>query len=219
MSIQHNLWTTWASLAIRHERCAWNVRRGHASADQPDLSGELRESLLAMAASAFALDGFYGAIRDQVRQPTLRTRMNPGFGARLKLAWRVLRRPRPTSPAGSSRRASTIFETVKRASGVSGKTISETWLPEFKWLFGARTQGVHHLPQFSEGSPHPSVQGLAADEYALYRAENATRAVDLVLAVLEGCLSHPKRALREWAGKNAGLLSNLLSERQSEHIG
>ncbi len=190
MSISHNLWATWASLAIRHERWAWNVRRGHATADRPDLSGELRESLLAMTASAFALDGSYGAIRDLV------------YGGR--------------NVSRSDSRAGRIFEAVKRASNVSDKTMNATWLPELRWLFDARTQGVHHLPQFSEGSPHPSVQGLAADEYALYRVENAARAVDLVLSVLEGCIGHPTPPLREWAGKNTGMLNNLLGERQAQ---
>lgn len=188
LSISHNLWATWASLAIRHERWARNVRRGHATAERPDLSGELRESLLAMTASAFALDGFYGAIRDLVYS-----------GGKV---------------GKSDSRAGSIFEAVKRASDVSSKTMNETWLPELRWLFDARKQGVHHLPQFSEGSPHPSVGGLAADEYALYRVENATRAVDLVLSVLEGCIGYPKPALREWASKNTGMLTNLLAERQ-----
>ena len=190
MSISHNLWATWASLAIRHERWALDVRRGHGTAERPDLSGELRESLLAMTASAFALDGFYGAIRDLVYS-----------GGRVG---------KPESRAG------TIFEAVKRASDVAGKTMNENWLPELKWLFDARRQGVHHLPQFSEGLPHPSVEGLAADEYALYRVENATRAVDLVLSVLEGCIGHPKPALREWAGRNTAMLTNLLAERQAQ---
>lgn len=63
ITIRHHAWATWATIAIEHERIAWETRTT-APAD------ELRPALVAITAAAFALDALYGSSVERFGVPT-----------------------------------------------------------------------------------------------------------------------------------------------------
>jgi hypothetical protein len=67
---------------------------------------------------------------------------------------------------------------------------------------------------FLESKPHPLGVGTAV-EYVVYRSERATEAVDLLLEILETCVSRPKPALEQWANDLRPSLERLRAARSN----
>lgn len=182
--VSHGMWSTWTRLAIGHERDAWMARAEGLKSGAPDAYvPEFQSALQAVTQAAFALDGWYGA------------------------TYAMLYNGRERPPGAMSDRQ--LFESLKLAIGK--KTLESGSLKEdVTWLFPTRGTAVHHGPKATTGSEHPLASGIVPEEYALFKAESASRAINMVRAVFEGCLATPTPGLRAWSKQASGLLSELL---------
>jgi transposase InsO family protein len=89
-----------------------------------------------------------------------------------------------------------ILEVLKH--GFDPRGLVATWERELRWLFGVRGSSVHYEGSFAPPEIHPLGMGVAPTQ-ATYRAENAMRAVDLLLGILERCRDKPKPPIRAWS--------------------
>lgn len=173
----------WAQIAVRHE----------AEAHEARLRGEinndeLQASMVCITATAFTLDAIYAEQRDVVpeedRKKWLDSRM-----ARWKQIYETLRR---------------VF---KLPSGLRD---------EMKWLFERDELGrdflVHADAEFRDAADHPLLPNTTAERVAL-RAENATRAVDLLMHVLDASLASNTPAALDWARRNTGVIDQVRALR------
>jgi hypothetical protein len=168
------LWATWASIAIGQEDAAHRARaelaRVHAAGgDWGEVStAELEASLVAISGAAFAIDGFYGSIKPW-----------SGVASQLVKQWKQQRVARDRQ----------IFEVFKSSFLLGSAT--NRWPKQFKWLFKLRDDNVHFDEDFRPPVPHPVI-GNTTHERMTYAAENAERAIDLMLEVLTHLVDHPK---------------------------
>lgn len=163
------LWVDWLAIARLHAREA----RAHAEAG--DRQAELRAAMVAVTASAFALDGMYGAVK------------------------RVMDEPTPSTPCQSGEaRHKQIRALFKRAFSLGPK--GDAWRGDFKWLFvDLRAPGVHHGEEPYETVPHPEIEDMDVSvEHRNYSAASAERAVAFAREVVKTCLDNPKPATEEW---------------------
>jgi len=120
---------------------------------------------------------------------------------------------RPIAPpfAPGTARHRVILETFKHGFKLGKK--GHDWLGEFDWLDGLRDPAIHPEVKFSE--PTPTRWGNVAAEYALYSAESAERALNLLYDVLRTLLGNPKDRFTEgWAGQvQSGLSRNFRFSR------
>jgi hypothetical protein len=182
--VSHEMWSTWTRLAIGHERDARMARAEGLKSGAPDAyAPEFQSALQAVTQAAFALDGWYGATH--------------------AVLYNGRERPRAGMSGGQ------LLESLQRAIGK--KTLdSGTLREDVTWLFPSRGAAVHHEPRATTGSKHPLASGIVPEEYALFKAEAAGRAINMVRAVFEGCRATPTLALRAWSEQAGGLLSELL---------
>jgi hypothetical protein len=114
------LWVDWLANARLH------AQEARAHADARDRQGELRAAMVAVTASAFALDGMYGAVKRALNEPT------PTGGARHEQIRALLKSAFRLGPKG------------------------DAWRDDFAWLFrDLRRPGVHHGEKPHETVPHP----------------------------------------------------------------
>jgi hypothetical protein len=138
------------------------------------LEQEFQASLVAVTASALALDALYGAaISEQ------------------------LRRQGPTG----RRRVGRVLESLKHAFETG--PVNQDWANEFKWLFALRDAGVHPEEKPKPSAQHPLGMNLSP-EYVQYSVESAERAVAFALSVLRRCVDFPRSGNQEaaaWADR------------------
>jgi hypothetical protein len=80
----------------------------------------------------------------------------------------------------------------------------------------ARTSGsatYQRAGAFTPPEPHPLGINVAPSQMA-YSAENATRAVDLLLNILERCRDKPKPPARDWSHRMHGAVDELADRRR-----
>jgi hypothetical protein len=149
--MQPHLWVWWAEIAIDQERLAREAR-SEALAITPAGDGfgdalirETRGSLIAVSASAHALDALYGVVKSLV------------------------------VPVKASNRRGKLLETFKAAFYVQGPAGGGGWAREFKWLFKRRDAAVHHNEENRGSVPHPTGTNTswANVAYSLESAERA----------------------------------------------
>lgn len=173
ISISANLWLAWLNIAIERAMEACGVRaemlllRDQGGEIAGLLGDEFQASIVAVAASAHALDALYGlavipqSVRDQ---------------------WRT---------SGKGKRVGHIQEALKAVFDV-GK-VSKGWVPDFEWLFGLRDAAAHAFEVAEPAVPHPA--GVStAPAYVSYSRESAERAVSFAMAVFRWCVDHPRPA-------------------------
>lgn len=190
----------WADIAVGQERLAHTARReltlaARREAATPtgrglELSLELRPSMMAITSAAHALDSLYGEVRDLAL---------PSETATL---WRES--PRTGPPR--SRKVNEVLKqgfTIGRADRFEGRLDT---------LFQLRDQAVHPETGFNPPTPHPLGVG-AAREYVVYRCEEASMAVDLLIEILDLCAHQPKPALEAWAKNLARSVDRLRAKR------
>jgi len=180
VSINNHLWSTWMKTAIEQAQRARQARGRLAShprsRDQSPsaewialLEQEFQASLVAVTASALALDALYGAaISQQLR------------GSRSKRA----------------QRAGKIHELLKDAFDTG--PVNKYWAAEFKWLFAQRDAAVHPEEKPQPSDRHPLGMNLSP-EYVQYSVEPAERAVAFALSVLRRCVDFPRTGSQEAA--------------------
>jgi len=185
-----SLWIAWLSIAIERAQAARRVRgemvslrdQGGNAADL--LSGEFEASIVALAASAHALDALYGStvvpqsVRDQ---------------------WRN----------SSSGREGHIREALKCVFN-TGK-VNTPWVTEFGWLFDLRDFAVHPPEEAEPPEPHPVVGNTSA-VYVRYSCESADRAASFALSVFRWCVDNPRQTIpgaMEWATQMRPIVEQL----------
>jgi hypothetical protein len=131
---------------------------------------EMHPAMVAITATAHALDGLYDEIRPLAQLPASK---------------------------GRPKRQRRILEALKHAFKV-GKH-GQIWLGELDWLFDLRDPAVHPVKKTGPPIPHPSGWGNFAAEYTEYSADAAERALALLESVLRTCVANPRELSRPWA--------------------
>jgi hypothetical protein len=192
VTMRTHRWITWGRIAVQHEGMAHAARQEmqHPGADQSRLlEQEGNAGLVGICAAAFALEALSRELVElNVLPPTTTT------------AW----------TRNGPRADKQILEILKRAVDPSG--LVSTWTRELRWLFGVRGSSVHYEGSFAPPEIHPLGMGVAPTQ-ATYRAENATRAVDLLLGILERCRDKPKPPIRTWSKEMRGAIDQLIGSR------
>lgn len=175
----------WAHVAVAHEDEA-RAARARGVIDNE----EMQATMVSVAAVAFALDGLYAEL--------LAERVVPD---EVVAAWK----------RNDTARWRRIFETVKRAFKVPASLYSE-----MEWLSSREELGrdflVHPDAAFRDTEDHPLFPNTTA-ERARLRAETATRAVDLLFAVLDAAASAARPSAAEWATRNTGVIEQVRARR------
>ncbi len=195
ISIRSHLWINWAEIAIENEAVARHARHELYPKDPSEgLRAEMHAGMIAVSASAHALDALYGELQEMIPLPE---------------SWR---RKEPKTCRGPARHAR-IVETLKLGFAL-GKAAVE-WPPRFEWLFDLRDSAVHFEGGFRPPVPHP-VGVHTADTNVSYALESAQSTVDLLLEVLSTCAASPRDQLPsivKWASDMTPTVEHLTSMR------
>jgi hypothetical protein len=199
------LWISWARIAVQHEAMARAAVQAmqQPGADQSRLlEQEAEAGMVSICAAAFALEA--------LRRDLDGLRLLPTDTVPSGAAGRRKRRP----PASRQ-----LVELLKHGFDPQGLVV--TWMRELKWLFVLRGKSVHYTaPDDGEPlEPHPlGMPGMnVAPSQVAYSAENATRAVDLLLGILERCRDKPKQPARDWSRGMGGAVDELVGRRGQEY--
>jgi hypothetical protein len=172
-----DLWLRWANIALRHAPLAEDAARQVAETDQSDqpkfgdlMLVELEHSMIALAASAHAIDGFDLELRNLVEIPDALRPKKGNDDERPRARW-ILARLR----AG--------FDVEDRA---------DEWAEQLEWLFNERRNPiVHPYDEPAPTVPHPTADTNVAQAHVNYSASESRRAVVFMRDVLGECLQRP----------------------------
>ncbi|MFD0276221.1 hypothetical protein ACFVHB_20270 [Kitasatospora sp. NPDC127111] len=166
-----HLWMSWLHIGIdqalksQAERTKMEILRDAGENYSTVLNAEFQASIVAIAASAHALDALYGStgIPDDVRQ-----------------GWKN----KGTKRHGKIREAlKIVFDTGP---------VNSSWVADFSWLFELRDFAAHAPEEAKPLAPHP-IGANTSSEYVSYSTENARRAVQFALSVFRWCVDHPRQ--------------------------
>lgn len=163
-------WSVWGLIAVEHEWHAEQARkamlREYEQTHRYYFEAEWYPSVVAIAASAFALDAWYGAV--------------------------VNRLPVRPSNRGRPKRSRRVLETLKLGFRLGRK--GEEWLPELDWLFAEQRDGLVHPPWRADVPvPIDGIDGLYHSPIHNDQSPaGAVRAVDLMIDVLDTCIENPR---------------------------
>jgi hypothetical protein len=183
----------WFQISLEHERAALDARdRAIAAADGSSEMGaafddELKAAMVAIAASAFAIDAMYTKLSDM---------LDPAD------------RPRASDRVGF------IVETLKAALELGKR--GHAWQSSIPGLFEQRDELVHFRGKPYESRMHPTGKSAVSRENVTYTAEAMTSAVDLAFEVLTTAYQSPRKkhaALVEWSQSAAHVPALLENER------
>ena len=172
------LWLLWSEIAATHCHLA-RSHRAAALTYRRDLTDEgqrfsdalwqeTKHAMLAITASAMAINGFYGSTSQFISIP-----------AATVASWN----------ANRTKRSSVILETFKQGFKLQAKPTM--WQGELEWLFDVRDAAAHSKEQLQDTVLHPTGVGTAS-EYSTYCLESAERATILLLDLLQTCQENPK---------------------------
>lgn len=200
MRLATGLWMGSARNALRGEADVWRARAELDRQQREALpfeaaNDELDAALAAVGGAAFAIDGFYGSVAPWIAVPP-----------HLLAAWE----------RNGTAREDGIVESLKLAFRLG--PAGARWQTVLPWLFALRNGNVHYVEEFSDPEPHP-VMGNVPRERTLYTAENATRAVDLMLDVFVTCSGDRLRPksdpqLIDWRSRWEPIIEQLRHARQ-----
>ena len=164
-----HLWISWLRIAVDALAAAKAARAAFVTEEDGVLKSqyttdEFERSVVAVAASAHALDALYGS---QLIDPSVRS----GF-------------------ATGTKRHGKIREALKSVADTG--PVNTPWVTDFGWLFDLRDAAAHAEEQPKPAVPHPAGGGYRSQEQADYCVENAERAVDFALSVLRRCVDFPR---------------------------
>jgi hypothetical protein len=196
VQIASSFWMKWFEIAAEHSRMALEAR---ARAEQAEAGSqemgeafgeELKASLVAVTAAAFAIDAWYIAVKPMIP---------------------------PQQVAEDAGRAARVIETLK--AGFSLGPAAARWGSQIKALYRLRDGVVHHTSTFSETQPHPTGLSNVAKENAVYTAERAAWTVDLAVDVMTRCLTAPRSQysdLVDWCEDRAHVVEFFRDKRKEE---
>lgn len=201
LKIKSHFWIDWAEIAIENEVAARRARHEVYPQDaSKGLHAEKHAGMVAVSASAHALDALYGELGDIIPLP--------GW---LAQAWAAKRAKTGKGPARHTR----IVETFKL--GFSLGKAAANWPRRFEELFDRRDAAVHFKEDFHTPVPHPVGTNTAASN-VIYSLETAESAVDLLLEVLSECVKRARPQIPEvvkWAGDLTATVERLVTMRAS----
>jgi hypothetical protein len=180
------MWIWWSHIAVDHEREAREARQLAISSAAGQLSRETYASMIAVSASAHALDALYGAVKELL----------------------------PNAPQAQKRWAC-ILAVLKEAFTVRGGAGGGRWACEFEWLFGLRDAAVHFRETTNPTVPHPAGVHTGV-ENVMYSLEAAERAIALLLEVLDVCTAFPRPGIASvvaWATRMRPSFEDIKSRR------
>jgi hypothetical protein len=192
ITMRTHLWVFWARIALKHEAMAKAARK---EAQQPDvdlgplLEQEMDASLVGICASAFALEALSRELDELGLVP-----------AATQAAWK----------RNQVSDAKVTLELLKLA--VDTKGVVSIWRQELPWLFGVRGGSVHYRGAHEAPQPHPLGTNVAPAGIT-YSVENTSRAVDLLLSILERCRDKPKAKAQQWSQAAQGIIGQLIDSR------
>jgi hypothetical protein len=99
------------------------------------------------------------------------------------------------------------------AQTIDARGLVARWRGELGWLFDLRDSSIHYEGTFAPLEPHPLEMNVAPSQVA-YSAENATRAVNLLLNILERCRDKPKPRAHNWSQGMHGAVDELGDRRR-----
>ena len=175
IKMKANFWSNWSDIAVDHARIARRERgvlvdwwsRGDTTAHP--MVAEMNASLVAIAATAFAIDAFHADVA-------------PLLG----------RNPDARVARGKTR--AYVLDTFRQ-----GVPEAKTWQKEFDWLFRTRDAEVHPISEFAPPVPHPAVASNVSVEVVRYSVEGSDRAVDILVRVWRGLFEgRTVEELRPW---------------------
>jgi hypothetical protein len=190
--LTYDLWPLWLRIAIEHELMAQEARgRLEALTGEHDqrhadaLQEETTAGMVAIAASMFAIDAFYGAVKARIDVPP------------------------PTGPR--SRRYALVAETLKRAFTMT-QTSSNKLRQTLKEAFRIRDMSVHPTGDYRGPLLHPVMQVGVAVPHVAFRMENAEAAVSLAVNLIDQCAAVPRarhKPLVDWCKAMPATLEEL----------
>jgi hypothetical protein len=189
-----HLWISWARISLKHEAMAHAARQEmqQPGADQSRLlMDEADAGLDGICAAAFALEALSRELSELGAIPE----------ATLK-AWR--------EAEDWPKAKNVILEVL--AQTIDTRRLYTSWRGELEWLFDLRDSSVHYEGALAPPELHPLGMNVAPSQVA-YSAENATRAVDLLLGILERCRDKPKSPARDWSRGMGGAVDELVGRR------
>ena len=187
IAMKHHLWGTWSEIAIANERAAWRIRIKALKHATPAkfMGDEMKPSLIAITAAAFALDALYGALKPICGDPVT---------SKDAKGWQH------------------VLETFGHGFKLGRK--ASQWQPKFGSLFSAaRDPAVHAKEAFATPVPHP-LGGHAAPIYRTYSPKKAKEAVNLLMDVLDTLTSNPGPTTGPWASGARATVDRLLKTRK-----
>ncbi len=202
------LWSMWLTIAVRAAAAAVEGEREYELAAQaPPASasvwqsrpGELhrveerpgaevpypQHALVAITAAAFAVDGFYGSVRDVIAVPASSGKRRPSRSA---VVMECLRQGFELAPDLDRLRRGVVE------------------------LYKSRDRLVHHaerlrpLELIAEG---PAIDLVGPVELSWLTAAAADTAVDTAVDVVERCLSSPTKRTSSWVGTRGSTLAHV----------
>lgn len=198
IQIKSNFDIKWFRIALDHERAAIDARNRAIAAPEGSremgeaFDDELKAAMVAIAASAFAIDAMYSTLWDM-----LDASARPTFGEGVK-------------------RPGRIVETFKVALEL-GKRGHE-WQSSIPALFDQRDELVHFRGRSYEAMMHPTGKSNVSRENLTYTVEATARAIDLALEVLTTAYTSPRRkhaGLVKWSESAAHVPAFLDGERRA----
>jgi hypothetical protein len=190
-----HLWISWARIAMKHEAAAHAARQQAEAGQLGMLEQEADASLEGICAAAFALEALSRELAERGAIP--QTTVD---------GWRQKRK----AGQGPSAEDMTL-EVLARTFDTRG--LYSSWRGELEWLFAMRDSSVHYEGLlFEPPTLHPLGINISPVQ-AAYSAENTTRAVDLLLGILERCRDKPKPPGRQWSRDMRRAINDLIVRR------
>ena len=129
---------------------------------------EFQASIIAVAASAFAIDAFFGSVVEHA----------------------------PAARVSAGSRAATIYETFKRAFAFSHAQAKAAREP-LRSLFQFRKDAVHPPAEWTSPVLHPAFNLGMEPRFVRFRAENAINAQRFAWRLIAVCVRKPKETFQE----------------------
>jgi hypothetical protein len=153
------------------------------AAEVAALDEEFDASLIAVAASAAALEALCGSL--VVREVVQGRKLGEKQPAKIREALKLVFVSQP---------------------------FNDGWTSKLDWLYELRDPAIHHREEPKKTVPYRSPGMYTGPEYVDYSMESADKAVQLMLDVLRWCVDNPKLAVpnaRAWAEANKPVVANL----------
>jgi hypothetical protein len=195
IKMRTHLWISWARIALKHEVAAHAARQQAGAGQLSMLEQETDASLEGICAAAFALEALSRELAELGAVP--QTTVD---------GWRQKRRDGQGPSA-----ADMTLEVLAQTFDTRG--LYSRWRGELEWLFAMRDSSVHYEGlRFEPPTLHPLGINISPVQ-AAYSAENTTRAVDLLLGILERCRDRPKPPARNWSQSMRAAINDLIGRR------